>query len=184
MINAALQEFVDQQRTRRRQALQDLRRLSDEGAFNYDALGLVDKSRRGGQVKYLVDTSALIRLHRNRVSAVWDDLAERGLIAVCEPVLAEVMTLAEAKSYPILNERILALHPWAAVPDGIWSLVTAIRRELVLPGAYQGVSVADLVVAATAIRLKLSVLHEDGGFETMARYVPELRQRRISAGPE
>lgn len=42
-INAALREFVDQQRARRRAALQDLRRLSDEGAFNYDALDEVDE---------------------------------------------------------------------------------------------------------------------------------------------
>jgi predicted nucleic acid-binding protein len=49
----------------------------------------------------------------------------------------------------------------------------AVRRDL---------SVADLVVAATAIRLKLEVLHEDADFETVARFVPELRQRRISAG--
>ena len=42
----------------------------------------------------------------------------------------------------------------------------------------------DLIVAATAIRLKLEVLHEDGDFETMARFVPELRQRRISAAPD
>ncbi|GAA1520510.1 hypothetical protein GCM10009827_040210 [Dactylosporangium maewongense] len=42
-INAALREFVDQQRARRRAALQDLRRLSDEGAFKYDALDEVDE---------------------------------------------------------------------------------------------------------------------------------------------
>jgi predicted nucleic acid-binding protein len=43
--------------------------------------------------------------------------------------------------------------------------------------------VADLVVAATAIRLKLEVLHEDGDFETIARHVSQLRQRRISSDP-
>jgi predicted nucleic acid-binding protein len=62
-------------------------------------------------------------------------------------------------------------------------MTAAIRRELVPHGVHQGLSVADLVVAATAIRLKLEVLHEDGDFETVARFVPELRQRRISAGP-
>jgi predicted nucleic acid-binding protein len=55
---------------------------------------------------------------------------------------------------------------------------------LVPLSAHRGLSVADLVVAATAIRLKLIVLHEGADFETMARFVPELRQRRISAGPE
>jgi hypothetical protein len=34
---------------------------------------------------------------------------------------------------------------------------------------------------ATAIRVKLEVLHEDADFETAARFVPLLRQRRISA---
>ena len=68
------------------------------------------------------------------------------------------------------------------VPDNIWDLVAAIRRELAQHSAYQGLSVADLVVAAMAIRLKLEVLHEDADFETVARFVPELRQRRISAG--
>jgi predicted nucleic acid-binding protein len=41
--------------------------------------------------------------------------------------------------------------------------------------------VADLVIAATAIRLKLTVLHEDRDFETVARFVPELQQQRVSA---
>jgi predicted nucleic acid-binding protein len=41
----------------------------------------------------------------------------------------------------------------------------------------------DLVVAATAMRMKLIVLHEDADFETVARFVPELKQHRVSAGP-
>ena len=70
------------------------------------------------------------------------------------------------------------------IPDGIWDLVAAIRRELVPHSAHRGPSVVDLVIAATAIRLKLTVLHEDGDFETVARFVPELQEQRISAGPE
>jgi hypothetical protein len=31
--------------------------------------------------------------------------------------------------------------------------------------------------------LQLEVLHEDAGFETLARYVPDLRQRRIGTEP-
>jgi len=41
-----------------------------------------------------------------------------------------------------------------------------------------------LVIAATAIRQKLTLLHEDGDFETVARYLPLLKQSRISAAPE
>jgi predicted nucleic acid-binding protein len=49
------------------------------------------------------------------------------------------------------------------------SALVRIRRKQVDPGWRE---VADLVIAATAIRLK-----------TVGRFVPELRVRRISAGP-
>jgi hypothetical protein len=134
-------------------------------------------------VRFLVDTSALVRIQRGQVDAAWDDAVERGLIALCEPVLTETLMIADAKSYQRVEDRLCRLYPWATVPDNIWDLVGAVRRELAPHSAHQGVSVADLVVAATAIRLKLEVLHEDGDFETVARFVPELRQRRISTGP-
>jgi predicted nucleic acid-binding protein len=86
-------------------------------------------------------------------------LAERGLFALCEPVLTETLMTTEAEGYARL-EKDLAPH-----------------------SAHQGLSVADLVVAATAIRLKLTVLPEDRDFETVARFVPQLHEQRISAAP-
>ena len=89
----------------------------------------------------------------------------------------------EAKRYAAVEGELRDTYVWATVPDNIWDLVAVIRRELVPKSAHQGLSVADLVVAATAIRLKLEVLHEDADFETVARFVPELQQRRITLGP-
>ncbi|GIF17528.1 putative nucleic acid-binding protein [Actinoplanes tereljensis] len=134
-------------------------------------------------MKYLVDTSALTRLIRKQVDASWEDLVNRGLVAVCEPAVAETLKIADAKGYDetedLIRERCLTF----TVPDGVWSIVAEIRRELAASGAHGGPSVADLVIAATAIRLRLIVLHEDGDFETMGRFVPELRQQRVSARP-
>ena len=42
-INAALRGFVDQQRARRRAALQDLRRMSAGGVFSHAVLDDIDK---------------------------------------------------------------------------------------------------------------------------------------------
>lgn len=134
-------------------------------------------------MKYLADTSALVRLLRSQASPEWADLVYRGLIAICEPVLGETLKIAESKEYLAVEEGICQSCPWATVPDGIWAMVSALRHELVPPSAYQGPSVTDLVIAATAIRLKLTVLHEDRDFEILARYVPELRQHRLSAAP-
>lgn len=135
-------------------------------------------------MKYLVDTSALVRIWRNQVDTAWRTVATRGLIMICEPVLAETLVSAGAKQYSALENELLDTYPYATVPDGIWDVVAAVRRELVPHSAYQGLSVADLVIASTAVRQKLTVLHEDGDFETVARVVPHLKQRRIGAGPE
>jgi hypothetical protein len=40
--------------------------------------------------------SALVRIIRGRIDERWDDMIERGLVASCEPVLAEALTIAEA----------------------------------------------------------------------------------------
>ena len=134
-------------------------------------------------MRFLCDTSALLRIWRRQVDPAWYDVVDRGLIAVCEPVLAEALMGAAAKRYLATEEEFRQTYVWATVPDNIWDMVAAIRRELAPHSAHQGLSVADLVVAATAIRLKVEVLHEDADFETVARFVPELRQRRISATP-
>ncbi|MDQ7907902.1 PIN domain-containing protein [Phytohabitans sp. ZYX-F-186] len=134
-------------------------------------------------MKYLADTSALVRIERDKADTHWDKLVERGLVTICEPVLAETLLIADAKKYQSVEDKLRDHYPWATIPDNIWDLVAAIRRDLARRSAHKGMSVADYVVAATAIRLKLILLHEDGDFETIARFVPELRQQRISTLP-
>ena len=134
-------------------------------------------------MSYLVDTSAAVRIWRRQVNPDWHGLIKRGLLVVCEPVLAETLRGIDAKRYARTEEEFRDAYVVATVPDNIWDLVAVLQRELVPHAAHQGVSVVDLVVAATAIRLKLEVLHEDGDFETLARHVPQLKQRRVSTGP-
>jgi predicted nucleic acid-binding protein len=134
-------------------------------------------------VKYLVDTSALVRIIRHQADRRWGNVIDRGLISICEPAVIETLMLADTKKYAELERFIVDRYLGVTIPEGVWDLAAAIRRELAPHGAHRGLSVADLVIAATAIRLKLTVLHEDGDFETVRRFVPELRERRISAGP-
>jgi Arc/MetJ family transcription regulator len=42
-VNAALREYVMQKRARRREALAELRRMSDEGVFDYSRLDELDR---------------------------------------------------------------------------------------------------------------------------------------------
>lgn len=131
-------------------------------------------------MKYLADTSALVRLLRNQAADPWDELADRGLVTICEPAMAETLLLAETKKYEALETSIEEKYLKIDIPDGVWRLVAGIRRELASHSAHQGLSVADLVIAATALRLNMTILHEDADYETVARFVPKLRQQRLS----
>lgn len=131
-------------------------------------------------MKYLADTSALVRIVRRQAAPAWDEAVERGLIAICEPVICEVMTVADAKRYDKAERNLRDTYPWVPVPDDSWQLVSAIRRDLASRSAHQGLSVADYLVAATGMRLKLTVLHEDADFETVGRVVEGFQQQRIS----
>ena len=134
-------------------------------------------------MKYLIDSSALTRVLRKQADPSWHEIEARGLLAVCEPILAESLLIATSKNYQETEEDIRSRYLPVTIPDRIWDLAAAIRRELARYSAHRGLSVADLVIAATAIRLKLTLLHEDADYETVARFMPELQQHRLSAGP-
>jgi predicted nucleic acid-binding protein len=116
---------------------------------------------------------------RRQVDARWDDAVERGLVAVCEPVLVEALTIADAKRYDQVEREIRDTYPWVPLADDVWEIVRAVRRDLATHSQHQGLSVTDHLVIATAIRLKLVVLHQDADFETAAKLVPQLSQERI-----
>jgi predicted nucleic acid-binding protein len=131
-------------------------------------------------VTYLADTSAVVCIGRRQVAEEWRELVSRGLVAICEPVLCEALTIADKSKYGSAELELKSSYSWVPVPDNVWSLVGTIRRELAAHSVHQGVSVADYLIVATAIKSKLVLLHEDGDFETVARFVPQLQQQRIS----
>lgn len=131
-------------------------------------------------MNYLIDTSALVRILRRQVDDHWHDQVTRGLVAICDPVITETLAIADAKAYTRVEDALREAYPWVPVPDDVWDVVTSVRRELAKKSVHQGLSVADHLVVATAIRLKLTVLHEDADFPTAARMIPQLKQERIS----
>lgn len=130
---------------------------------------------------YLIDTSALVRIVRRQVAPKWYETVTRGLVWICEPVITETLAIADAKSYQRVEDGLRAAYPWVLVPDDVWDTVSSVRQELAARSAHQGLSVADYLVVATAIRHDLTVLHEDADFATVARVVTAFREERISA---
>lgn len=132
---------------------------------------------------YLIDTSALARVMRDQVDERWLELIRRGVVTICEPALVESLVIAPASRYAEAERTLLDTHPWVPIPDDVWDIIASMRRELAKHSAHQGLSVADYLIAATAVKRGLTVLHEDGDFETAARFVPMLAEHRISEPP-
>jgi predicted nucleic acid-binding protein len=103
-------------------------------------------------VRYLADASALVRFQRKQAPLAWREHVGRGLVAVCEPTLAETLTMADYEGYETMEDQILQMYPWAVVPDGIWAIVSMIRRELARPSAHRALSVADLAYESGVVR--------------------------------
>jgi predicted nucleic acid-binding protein len=75
-------------------------------------------------VKYLVDTSALVRIWRKQVDPTWREAAGSGVIAVCEPVLAELLFSANSNQYvAVENEssRIIRTSRFRTLSGIVWT---------------------------------------------------------------
>jgi predicted nucleic acid-binding protein len=133
-------------------------------------------------VKYLVDTSALVRILRRQVDESWHEQVTHGMVAICDPVLTEALTIARATEYERVRADLLEAYPWVPVPDRAWETVHSVQARLAAKGQHNGLSVADHLVVATALHHRLTILHEDADFSAAAGVVPDIQQQRILAG--
>lgn len=133
-------------------------------------------------MKYLIDTSALVRILRRQVDESWHEQVTHGMVAICDPVLAETLTIARASDYERIRTDLLEAYPWVPVPDRAWETVRSVQARLAAKGQHHGLSVADHLVVATALHHQLTILHEDADFGTAAAIVPDIRQQRILTG--
>jgi predicted nucleic acid-binding protein len=132
-------------------------------------------------VNYLVDTSALVRILRRQVDESWHEQVAHGMVAICDPVLTEALTIARATDYERVKADLLEAYPWVPVPDRAWETVSSVQAQLAAKSQHQGLSVADHLIVATALHHHLTILHEDADFATAAGIVPDIRQQRITA---
>lgn len=119
---------------------------------------------------WLVDTSALARLHLAVGASEWAARVERGLVRVATVTRLEVGCSARsgkdlrtgATSPPI------ASMPLEYQTPSIEDRAIEVQMMLADAGHHRAPSVADLIVAATAERAGLVVLHVDEDFDLIA----------------
>ncbi|MFE9655206.1 PIN domain nuclease [Micromonospora sp. NPDC006431] len=114
---------------------------------------------------YLLDSSALARWPKPTVSPVLDELSDRGLLAVCKAVEIEVIHSARTAKDAQRARWLLGGFEWLAMPDEIWDRAIDVQVKALHKGNHRALSMADLLIAATAERHSATVLHYDGDFD-------------------
>lgn len=131
--------------------------------------------------RYLIDTSAVSRIQQRKAAAVWTRAVESGAIALCDPVELEVLRWVPGGAQRRVMQRLLReKFVWLPVPDNAWERARALQDDLGDRGQHNGASVVDLVVAVTAIRHRVAVLHDDNDYEVISRFMG-LPVQRVTA---
>ncbi|MDT0318307.1 PIN domain nuclease [Streptomyces millisiae] len=120
--------------------------------------------------QFLIDTSALVRLYRGQASPAWDDSAASGLVGLCEPVRQEFLRAVGGRpAYYEADGLLRETFPTYVMRESVWDDAAELQRGLADRGWHQCASPVDLLVAVTAAHHKLTLLHNDADFETIAR---------------
>ena len=119
---------------------------------------------------WLVDKSAIARLHRASDAAEWASRIERGRVRISTVTRLEVGF--SARSAPdhrsLLREPPVASMPVEYLTPRIEDRAVELQSVLAERGHHRAPSVPDLLIAATAELAELTVLHVDEVFELIA----------------
>lgn len=119
--------------------------------------------------RYLADTSALSRLDRPAVDASLSPLIEAGEVATCGMVELEVLFSARSTGDYVRRQR--QLHDGfeqLAMPDEVWQRTLEVQAALATRSEHRGAALPDLLIAATAERHRVTVLHYDHEYDLIA----------------
>jgi predicted nucleic acid-binding protein len=118
--------------------------------------------------RYLIDKSALARRTKPAVREVVDPLHLRGLLAITGAVKIEMMHSARDKAEAARLAEFLNAFDYLRCPDETWDRAVEIQQAALRAGFHRALSMADLLISATAERHGATVLHYDGDFEMIA----------------
>lgn len=136
-----------------------------------------------GVTSYLVDKSALARLHLTSVHNELVPLMERGLVHMCGVTQAEMLYSARnARDRKRLRDQLTSALCWSPTPHDLWERVDTLQERLTEKSLHRSASVPDLIVAVTAEAERLTVLHYDNDFDTITEVTGQSTKWVVPAG--
>jgi predicted nucleic acid-binding protein len=132
--------------------------------------------------RFLIDKSALARYPKPTVRAVIDPLHNAGLLAVCGAVELEILHSARSKADAERIRDEMRGFDWLPTPDEAWDRALDVQTLLIAAGNWKALSASDLVIAATAERNGVTVLHYDGDYDMIASVTGQSMRWVVPAG--
>ena len=134
---------------------------------------------------FLIDSSALWRVGRDAdIRSAWTEVIINGVIGSCQPQRVEFRRSARnLDEFEEMNTTFDELYPDVSVPKGVWQWIDTAQYQLLRRGAHRALSTVDLLICATAAHHGLVILHDDHHFETAARHLSEVQERKVNRQP-
>ncbi len=128
---------------------------------------------------WLIDKSAIARLHLATDVAEWAGRIDRGLVRICTVTRLEVGYSARSASD---HRSLVAAPPIASMPveyltPKIEDRALDLQSVLAERGQHRAPSVPDLLIAATAELAGLTILHVDKDFDLIAEITGQAVER-------
>ncbi|KJS55138.1 twitching motility protein PilT [Streptomyces rubellomurinus subsp. indigoferus] len=132
--------------------------------------------------RYLIDKSAMARWGKPAVRPILDDLSQRALLAVSAAVEMEVLHSARNAAEADRLSHLLRGFDYLPCTDEVWDRAKDIQRRALFRGNHRALSMADVLIAATAERHGVTVLHYDGDYDMIAAITGQSTRWVVPAG--
>jgi predicted nucleic acid-binding protein len=132
--------------------------------------------------RYLADKSVWARLTQPAVRAAVAPRADRGLIGTCSIIDLEILYSARTGSEHDHFRAQRTAFEYFPMTDEIAQRAVEVQGLLAHRAQHRSVSIPDLLIAATAERYGLTVLHYDGDYERIAAITGQAVEWVVSPG--
>lgn len=133
--------------------------------------------------RWLADTSALSRLSAPAVAAVLAPRVEAGTVGVCGMVALELLYSSRtAAEYSRSRTNLRVGFEWLPIGDDEWERAIDVQAALASRGRLREVKLPDLLIAATAERHRVVVLHYDSDFDAIAEVTGQAAEWVVPRG--
>jgi hypothetical protein len=132
--------------------------------------------------RYLADKSVWARLTKPAVRAVVAQRVDRGLVGTCPIIDLEILYSARTGSEHDHFRTQRAAFEYFPMTDEIAQRAVEVQGLLAQRAQHRSVSIPDLLIAATAERYALTVLHYDGDYDRIAALTGQATEWVVPAG--